>query len=153
MDQPTDGQPIGAKRLQGLASRLLSHTATHADRIVNEGLATKGARKWHYAALAALAEDGPASQATLSDRAGLYRSDLVAVLNELEELGQVERAPDPGDRRRNVITITRKGRDQLRRLDRLIGEIQDEILAPLSPPERAAFLKLLQRLQDHHTKG
>ena len=79
-----------------------------AEWIVGEGLATRGARKWHYAVLAALEEHGPASQATLSDRAGLYRSDLVAVLNELEVAGHVQRAPDPDDRRRNVITITRR---------------------------------------------
>jgi DNA-binding MarR family transcriptional regulator len=144
MDENTTS--IGATRLQGLPSRLLSHAATRADRIVSEGPATQGARKWHYAVLASLEEHGPASQATLSDRAGLYRSDLVAVLNELEELGQVARAPDPDDRRRNVITITRKGRSQLGRLDGLIGETQDEILSPLSTSERKELVRLLRLL-------
>jgi DNA-binding MarR family transcriptional regulator len=135
---------VGAARLQGLASRLLSQAATRADRIVAGGLARQGARKWHYAVLASLDEHGPASQATLSDRAGLYRSDLVAVLNELEEAGHVERTADPDDRRRNVITITRKGRSQLGRLDDLIGEAQDELLTQLSPAERKELVRLLQ---------
>jgi len=138
--------PVGAARLQALASRLLSLAAMRADRIVGEGLATRDARKWHYAVLAALEELGPASQATLSDRAGLYRSDLVAVLNELEEHGHVARAPDPDDKRRNVITITRKGRTQLGRLDELIGKAQDELLAPLSADERKELVRLLQLL-------
>lgn len=136
----------GATRLHGLASRLLSLAAMRADRIVGEGLGARGARKWHYAVLASLEEHGPASQSTLSDRAGLYRSDLVAVLNELEEVGHVARAPDPEDKRRNVITITRKGRTQLGRLDELIGRAQDELLAPLSAAERKELVRLLQLL-------
>jgi DNA-binding MarR family transcriptional regulator len=143
--------PVGATRLQGLASRLLSHAATRADRIVSEGLATQGARKWHYAVLAALEEHGPASQATLSDRAGLYRSDLVAVLNELEEAGHVERTADPDDRRRNVITITRKGRSQLGRLDGLIGEAQNQLLTQLSPAERKELVRLLRMVVEAGT--
>jgi hypothetical protein len=69
--------------------RLLSHTAIYAERLVNEGLAGAAARKWHYAVLVALQESGPASQATLSRRAGIYRSDLVAVINELADRGHV----------------------------------------------------------------
>ncbi len=143
--------PVGATRLQGLPSRLLSQAATRADRIVSEGLAARGARKWHYAVLASLDEHGPASQATLSDRAGLYRSDLVAVLNELEESAQVQRAPDPDDRRRNVITITRKGRSQLGQLDGVIQRAQDEILTPLSATERKELVRLLRSLVESRT--
>ncbi len=81
-------------RLRRLPSRLLTQTAMHADRLVNEGLARADDRKWHYAVLAALQEFGPASQAALSRRTGIYRSDLVAVINELAGRGLIERAPD-----------------------------------------------------------
>jgi DNA-binding MarR family transcriptional regulator len=100
--------------------------------------------------LISLRELGPASQATLSRRAGIYRSDLVAVINELAEDGHVERSPDPEDRRRNVITITEAGRHHLRRLDRLLTTIQDDLLAPLNPAERDQLIHLLTRLLDHH---
>lgn len=93
-------------RVRGLPSRLLAVNALHADRLVNDGLAAEGARKWHFAALTALTEGGPASQSDLSRRTGIYRSDMVAVVNELAERGLVERTPDPADRRRNVITVT-----------------------------------------------
>jgi DNA-binding MarR family transcriptional regulator len=137
-------------RLRRLPSRLLTQTAMHADRLVNQGLAGADARKWHYAVLAALQEFGPASQAALSRRTGIYRSDLVAVINELAGRGLVERTPDPADRRRNVVTMTTRGRRHLRQLDKLVASIQDDLLAPLAQPERDQLIRLLTRLLDHH---
>jgi MarR family transcriptional regulator, lower aerobic nicotinate degradation pathway regulator len=137
-------------RLRSLPSRLLTQTAMHADRLATQGLAGAGARKWHYAVLASLQEFGPASQAALSRRTGIYRSDLVAVINELAGRGLVGRAPDPADRRRNVITMTPHGRRHLRRLDKLIAAIQEDLLAPLTQPERDQLVRLLTRLLDHH---
>jgi len=145
-----DEDAVPPARLRNLPSRLLTHTAMHADRLVNEGLAGADARKWHYAVLVSLRELGPASQATLSRRSGIYRSDLVAVINELADAGHVERAPDPADRRRNVITITEAGRAHLGRLDELLATVQDELLAPLDPAERDQLTRLLTRLLDHH---
>ena len=138
------------ERLRTLPSRLLSVTAAQADRMVGAGLARADTRKWHYAVLAALDASGPASQATLSRRTGVYRSDLVAVINKLSARGLVERAPDPDDRRRNVITLTDPGRDRLQRLHTLLDGVQEDLLAPLDAPERAELVRLLTLLLDHH---
>ncbi|MFI2293160.1 MarR family winged helix-turn-helix transcriptional regulator [Streptomyces niveus] len=137
-------------RLRQRASRLLSQVATRSDRLINEGLAQADARKWHYAVLASLQDFGPASQAALSKRTGIYRSDMVGVLNELAMRQLVERAPDPDDQRRNVITISTAGRRQLRRLDRVLDVLHDELLAPLDAAEREQLVRLLTRLLDHH---
>ncbi|WP_329177505.1 MarR family winged helix-turn-helix transcriptional regulator [Streptomyces sp. NBC_01477] len=145
--RPTPG------RLSTLPSRLLAQATVHSERLVGEGLAAVGARKWHYAVLAALQEYGPASQAELSRRARIYRSDMVAVLNELADGGYVERAPDRADRRRNVITITAQGRRRLDTLDGLIATLQGELLAPLSAAERDELVRLLTVLAAHHGDG
>ncbi|MFE9298516.1 MarR family winged helix-turn-helix transcriptional regulator [Streptomyces niveus] len=137
-------------RLRQRASRLLSQVATRSDRLINEGLAQADARKWHYAVLASLQDFGPASQAALSKRTGIYRSDMVGVLNELAQRQLVERAPDPNDQRRNVITISPAGRRQLRRLDKVLDALHDELLAPLDAAERDQLVRLLTRLLDHH---
>ncbi|MFE4610604.1 MarR family winged helix-turn-helix transcriptional regulator [Streptomyces niveus] len=137
-------------RLRQRASRLLSQVATRSDRLINEGLAQADARKWHYAVLASLQDFGPASQAALSKRTGIYRSDMVGVLNELAQRQLVERAPDPDDQRRNVITISTAGRRQLRRLDKVLDALHDELLAPLDAAERDQLVRLLTRLLDHH---
>ena len=64
----------------------------------------------------------------------------------------VERSPDPADRRRNVITLTETGRRRLKELDGVLAEIQDALLAPFTPAERATLTDLLTRLVDHHAR-
>jgi DNA-binding MarR family transcriptional regulator len=137
-------------RLRAQPSWLINQVALPATRLVNEGLAAAGSRRYQYALLAALDEMGPASQAELGRHSSVDRSDVVAAVNELAALGYVVRAPDPGDRRRNVVTITPAGRSRLRELDRLLAGVQDELLGPLAPEERAQLIALLTRLVDHH---
>ncbi|WP_233565190.1 MarR family winged helix-turn-helix transcriptional regulator [Micromonospora musae] len=145
-----DDSTTGAQRLRDLRTRLLSQAAMQADRRVNEELARADARKWHYAVLATLDEFGAVSQAELSDRTRIYRSDLVAVINELAARDQVERAPDPADRRRNLITLTPQGRRQLHKLDKLLADVEDEVLAPLTAAEREQLARLLTALVEQH---
>ncbi len=131
------------ERLRVRPSRLLSLAAGQAQRQVGERLATLGSRKWHYATLAALEEFGPDSQSGLSDRTGIYRSDLVATINDLTARGLVVRAPDPADRRRNAITLTDDGRRHLKQLDELLAEAETEFLAALSEADRAELIRIL----------
>jgi MarR family transcriptional regulator, lower aerobic nicotinate degradation pathway regulator len=140
------------KRLLALPSRLLNLAAGYAQRQVGERLATLDARKWHYATLAALEEFGPDSQSGLSDRTCIYRSDMVATINELTARGFVVRAPDPVDRRRNAITITGEGRRHLKNLDVLIADAEAEFLAPLSEADRAELIRILQLIVGYHSR-
>jgi DNA-binding MarR family transcriptional regulator len=140
------------ERLRALPSRLLNLAAVYAQRQVGERLATLDSRKWHYAALAALEEFGPDSQSGLSDRTGIYRSDMVATINDLTARGLVVRAPDPADRRRNAIILTDEGRRHLKRLDVLIADAEAEFLAPLSEADRAELSRILKLLVGHQSK-
>ncbi|WP_067906800.1 MarR family winged helix-turn-helix transcriptional regulator [Actinomadura rubrobrunea] len=146
---PADATPA---RLQDAPSWLINQVSLHAQRLVAAHMAAAGARGYHYRLLAALEEFGPASQADLGRRTGIDRSDVVAMLNELSDQGLVRRSPDPSDRRRNVITITPAGTRRLHRLDRVLAQIQDELLAPLSPDERGELVRLLSRVLAHHSR-
>jgi DNA-binding MarR family transcriptional regulator len=131
----------------------MTQTAMHAHRLVSEGLAAADARGYHYRLLAALEEFGPASQAALGRRTGIDRSYVVEAVNELADRGLVERARDPEDRRRNIITITPAGVRQLRRLDEVVAGIQDELLASLSADERDELARLLRKVLEHRAGG
>ncbi|MGY2093377.1 MarR family winged helix-turn-helix transcriptional regulator [Nocardia gipuzkoensis] len=136
-------------RLKGQLSRLAGMTAAQMVRVSRDALRAAGARKDHFVVLAALAEFGPASQAALSDRTSVYKSDLVSVLNDLEDGGWVRRAPDPADRRRNVIAITELGERRLTELDRVLDDVNKYIMTPLDHDERAQLFMLLNRINAH----
>jgi DNA-binding MarR family transcriptional regulator len=145
MDMDDDETPA---RLKAKPTWLISQVAAHAHGLLTERLAAAGARGYHYRLLAALAEFGPSSQASLGRRTRMDRSDVVAAVSELAAQGLVERAADPADRRRNVVTLTPRGTARLERLDHVLAGVQDELLAPLSGAERAELARLLTRLLD-----
>ena len=136
--------------LMAKPSWLISEVSRLAHPLLAGTLATAGSRGYHYRLLAALQESGPASQASLGRRTGMDRSDVAAAVSELAGRGLAARAPDPADRRRNVISITPAGAAHLRRLDQLLAGVQDELLAPLSPAERQQLIRLLNRILEHH---
>ena len=135
-------------RLKAKSTWLISQVAARSHGLLTERLAAAGARGYHYRLLAALAEFGPSSQASLGRRTRMDRSDVVAAVGELAAEGLVERAADPADRRRNVVTLTPRGTVRLERLDQVLAAVQDELLAPLSGAERAELARLLARLLD-----
>jgi DNA-binding MarR family transcriptional regulator len=149
MENPAEETPAS---WESLPSWLLTQTANHAHRLVTDGFSAVHARGYHYRLLATLEEFGPASQAALGRRSGIHLSDMVAAINELADHKLVERAPDPSDRRRNVISLTARGKRQLRQLEKRLAQTQDELLAPLSPKERQRLTQLLSRLLDHHNR-
>ena len=140
-------------RLKRQLSRLIGMTGAQTRKIANEAMGAIGAHKDHFVVLAALAELGPASQAQVSDRTRVYRSDLVAVLNELAAGGCIQRAPDPADKRRNVITITDAGRERLAELDAILDGVNERIMAPLAADERDQLFALLGRINAHLAAG
>jgi DNA-binding MarR family transcriptional regulator len=131
------------RRLTKLPSWLAGQAAQRAARLVGEALGEEGFRRHHFAVMTALAEDGAASQAELGRRVWLDRSDLHAVLNELERDGLVARKQDPSDRRRNLVELTPAGVTTLKRLDARVDAAQEAFVAPLSADERRELMRLL----------
>ena len=134
------------KRLADKPTWLISRAFAHSHRLLTEGFAGAGVRGYHSRLLAALDEFGPASQAALGRRTGIDRSDVVAALDDLAERGLAQRSPDPEDRRRNVVTITKAGTRELAKLDKVLAGVQEKLLAPLSAAERKQLIRLLTRL-------
>jgi DNA-binding MarR family transcriptional regulator len=136
------------RRLTKLPSWVAGQAAQRASRLVNDALGEEGFRRHHFAVMTALAEDGAASQAELGRRVWLDRSDLHAVLNELERDGLVARTQDARDRRRNLVELTPAGVQTLTRLDARVDAAQEQFLAPLTPAERRELMRLLDVLRD-----
>jgi MarR family transcriptional regulator, lower aerobic nicotinate degradation pathway regulator len=135
-------------RLDDKPTWLINRLYLRAHRLLAEGFAQAGSRGYHYRLLAALEQHGPTSQAELARATGIDRSDVVAALNELAEDRCVERTEDAADRRRNVITMTRRGSRKLADLEPVVAQAQLSLLAPLSRAERAQFLALMRKVAD-----
>ena len=96
--------------------------------------------------LSYLRAGAPAPQQQLCESLWLDPNNCVLLLNELEEIGYVERRRDPADRRRHMVDITDEGRVALERAERAQEEIGDELLSALSDDERATLRSLLSRV-------
>ncbi|HUA06255.1 MAG TPA: MarR family winged helix-turn-helix transcriptional regulator [Solirubrobacteraceae bacterium] len=96
--------------------------------------------------LSYLRHGAPALQQQLCESLWLDPNNCVLLLNEMEEMGYVERRRDPADRRRHVVDITDEGRVALERAERAQETIGDELLSALSDDERATLRSLLNRV-------
>lgn len=134
------------RRVDGRPTWLLSRANARAQTILREAFEAAGVRGYDFRVLAALDEHGPVSQAELGRHTGIDRSDVVATVNRLVESGWARRDQDPVDRRRNVVTITRRGRAQVERLDAVLAGVQAMVMAPLSDREQATLGRLLAKL-------
>jgi MarR family transcriptional regulator, lower aerobic nicotinate degradation pathway regulator len=137
-------------RVKDRPTWLISRAYARSSGLLNAGFEAHGSglRSYHYRLLSALEEWGPASQADLGRSTGIDRSDVTAALAELESRHLIERTVDPEHKRRNIVTLTPEGREQLRDLDTVLDAIQDELLAPLTATQRRQFITLMSRLLD-----
>jgi DNA-binding MarR family transcriptional regulator len=95
--------------------------------------------------LSYLRAQAPALQQHLCESMWMDPNNCVLLLNELEEMGYVERRRDPTDRRRHVVDITSDGRKALERAQLAQESLEGEVLAGLTDDERATLRSLLRR--------
>ena len=95
--------------------------------------------------LSYLNSGAPALQQQLCEALWLDANNCVLLLNELEDLGYVQRRRDPVDRRRHVVELTEAGRTALERAEAAQESLGDELFAALSDEERATLRSLLGR--------
>ncbi|HEX4323197.1 MAG TPA: MarR family transcriptional regulator [Gaiellaceae bacterium] len=119
----------------------------------HEAYKATGLTPQHHAVLSLLEEGSCGAQGTIADRLGYDRSQLVGLLDDLEERGYVVRKRDSDDRRRHLVNVTAEGKEALREL-RAIGKgVEKEFLAPLDAEDRQTLHALLLRLAAYHDAG
>ena len=132
--------------IRSLPSWLLGRAAARGRALVAEALAAEDMKMWHHVVLSAVRDLAPVAQADLGRGVRLDPKDLVGILNDLQSAGLVLREPDPADRRKNAVSLTDEGARLLKRCEKVARQANDELLAPLSPAERAQFMDLLIRI-------
>ncbi|AZM74473.1 MULTISPECIES: MarR family winged helix-turn-helix transcriptional regulator [Streptomyces] len=139
--------------IRSLPSWLLGRAAARGRALVADALAAEGLKMWHHVVLSAVRDLAPVAQADLGRGIGLDPKDLVGVLNDLQSAGLVVRVPDPGDRRKNAVSLTEEGGRVLARCEEAARAANDELLAPLTEDERARLMDLVRRVAGTEADG
>jgi DNA-binding MarR family transcriptional regulator len=148
---PLPPLPAGAPRDLLLCSAfLLKRLGWFVKDRSHEALESTGLTPQHHAVLSLLDEGTRETQGEIADTLGYDRSHLVGLLDELEGKGLVERKRDPGDRRRQLVSLTAAGNDTLGELRMIARRVEKEFLAPLDAEEKRTLHALLLELASYH---
>ncbi|MET7809530.1 MarR family winged helix-turn-helix transcriptional regulator [Streptomyces sp. NPDC005395] len=139
--------------IRSLPSWLLGRAAARGRALVADALAAEGLKMWHHVVLSAVRDLAPVAQADLGRGIGLDPKDLVGVLNDLQSAGLVVRVPDPGDRRKNAVSLTEEGGRVLARCEEAARAANDELLTPLTEDERARLMDMVRRVAGTEADG
>ena len=125
---------------------LLSRVGAAVRAGFKDVLAGWGIRPQQYLILMILDARGGASQQELCSAARIDSGNMVELLDGLEARRYVQRARDPRDRRRYLVTITEPGRAALAELGRAVEAYNARVLSPLTELERAQLAATLGKL-------
>ena len=107
-----------------------------------------GLAMWPYVVLARLARSPASTQLELARQIGYDKTRLIKILDELGDVGLIERLPDPEDRRARVVRLTDTGRELVTTVRAEIRLMESEFLAALSAREQQSLRRVLDGLLD-----
>ena len=132
-----------AKRWPTLLMIKLGRITTHR---FSEALEPFGLRPRHVAALIELRDHAELTQQSLCGRLHLDPTNLVAILNDLEQRGLATRRRDPEDRRRHIVEVSKKGLAVIEKASRAMDRVEEELLEGLAPGQREQLERALQSI-------
>ena len=95
--------------------------------------------------LALIAANPGSSQSALARRAGLNKSALVGIVDQLEARGLAARDRSTSDRRRNQVTVTAEGEAAMQALFLAVAAEEGAVRDALGAADLAVLLGLLDR--------
>ncbi|HTZ42886.1 MAG TPA: MarR family transcriptional regulator [Jatrophihabitans sp.] len=131
----------------------LSRIGKRLDNYYRQQLAELNLQRGDWGVLSELAlhsEDGCSTPSRLADVTGVSPSTMTHRLDQLVQRGLVQRAPDPDNRTRTKVRLTRAGRELFRAsiLDADVAE--SEVLSALTGTERGQLADLLEKVLTAH---
>lgn len=125
---------------------LLSQLGAHATQLFSRLVAEVELSPAQAGLLRAIGTDPGRSQQDIAEQLGTPPSRLVALADDLDQRGLIERTRNPNDRRLYAVHLTDSGRSLLGSLGRIAGRHDTVLLAALDQNERAQLHELLSRV-------
>lgn len=144
---------IGGDQAPSTLAFLLSQVGTHAARRFAERIGEVDLNPPLFRVLNLIDAAEGRSQQAIGAAIEVPPSRMVALVDELEQHGLVERRPDPADRRVRALYLTRKGRRSLERGREIARAHEAELTRGMSEADRNRLTKLLQKMVDAQTIG
>ena len=107
-----------------------------------------GVTRPQWRVLLHLARSPGSTQTEIADFLDVEQITLCRMIDRLGEAGFVERRADPSDRRVRRLHLLTPAHDIVDRLAEIGAELEEEVLSPLAPEERAALARSLERVRD-----
>ncbi|MFJ8884511.1 MarR family winged helix-turn-helix transcriptional regulator [Streptomyces sp. NPDC102402] len=133
------------KWTETLSFRLGTLGALVADQYA-EALDAHDLKPKHVGLLGVLDSGLAASQLEVAKLMRVAPSLVVSLADRLESMGAIERLRDPTDRRRQILSLTDKGRELLADCTDKALVLDAKLAAELSPPQQAALSEALGHL-------
>ena len=130
---------------------LISQLGFFSSKRFSEALEPVGIGPREFLLLRFVAASAGQSQQALAERLGVPASRMVALVDDLEDQGLVERRPDPDDRRVRGLHLTKEGSETLARAAQVAIEYEQKLCSPLEADERDELIDLLQKVQEGQT--
>jgi DNA-binding MarR family transcriptional regulator len=137
-----------AKPRAARSTILIAHLARGVNHRLETDLAPLGLRQRQLVALTFLRDHGPAPQQAMAEALSIDPSNVVLLLNELEQAGLATRRRDSADRRRHIVEIAAAGEKALREVGRVLDAIEDDVLGALTASQRDDLYELLDTALD-----
>ena len=101
-----------------------------------------------FGALLVLEKADDLDQKQLAELLHVDQTNVAMILGGLEKKGFVQRSTSPSDRRRKVVSLTPRGRTNMKSIKRKARRVDEELLQPLNQQERRQLISLLERLAE-----
>jgi DNA-binding MarR family transcriptional regulator len=139
-----DRRSLPADKAPSSLAFLLSQVGLHASRRFAERLSAIDLHPPLFRVMNVVDAAEGLSQQAIGEAIQAPPSRMVAIVDELEERGLVERRPQPGDRRVHALHLTSPGRKLLERGRRIAAEHEAELTKGMSEADRDRLVALLQ---------
>lgn len=142
----TRGSP--SKSVAHMTGFMLYKMGQYVQESFERLFATMPIRARHFCVLRVLQSEGPRTQQNFCDGLWIDRATMVAVIQDLLELGFVRKRPHPEDRRCHLIELSPKGEKFYAANVRAFEELEGNLFPSLNAAEQKALKNILVKMMN-----